>query len=88
MTTSVKPFKVRVDWLCQHAYGDKVVVELHVMDEEPKVLRRFDSAPEAAGWARKWLADRGFGFLCDIDMHQRNDDTHVTLHACPPRRKP
>lgn len=82
----IKPFKLRIDWICQEAYGDLVDVELHIMDEEPKVIHRAANPPEAAGWARKWLADRGFDFLCDIDGHQRRNDRHVTLHAVARRR--
>ncbi len=81
---SMKPFKLRIDWTVQNAYpGEKVEVELHVMDEEPKAIHRCATPPEAAGWARKWLADRGFDFLCDIDTHQRCNHTHITLHAKP-----
>jgi hypothetical protein len=81
----VRLFKVRVDWLCWKAYGDKVVVELHVMDEEPKVLRSFPGPPQAGAveWARKWIEDRGFDFWCNIDLHQRENHTHITLHPKP-----
>lgn len=80
-------FKLRVDWLCYHHYGDKVHVELHVLDEEPYELHRFDTPPEAAAWARKWLEDRGFGFTCDIDTHQRLDHKHITLHPVDQKGK-
>ena len=76
----MKPFKIRVDWTCHASYGDPVVVELHIMDEEPKVIAQFDTPPEAAGWARKWLDDRGFEFWCNVDMHQRLDHKHITMH--------
>jgi len=80
----VKPFKLRIDWTCHRAYGDKVDVELHTEGEdEHVVLRRFDSPPEAAGWSRQWLADRGFDLLCDVDRHQREDHTYVILHPIP-----
>lgn len=79
----MKPFKLVIDWTCQEAYGDPVTVELHVMGQHPKVLRRFEHGPDAAGWARKWLADRGFNFFCDIDTAQRQGWTHITLHAVP-----
>lgn len=82
----MKPFKLRVDWLCHRHYGDPVVVELHLMDQHPKVLRKFDTPAEAAGWARKWLADRGFGFWCNVDWHQSEDHTHITLHPCTTSR--
>lgn len=84
----MKPFKLRVDWFLQEVYGDKVTVELLVMDEPPKVLRRFDYAPDAAGWARKWLEDRGFNWWCDINTAQREGWSHITLHATSRRHTP
>lgn len=78
----MKPFKLRVDWTVHDAYpGDPVEVILDIMGSEPRVIHRCDTPAEGAGWARKWLADRGFTFVCLIDHHQRANDKHITLHA-------
>lgn len=76
-----KPWKLRVDWLLQDAYGDPVSVELHVMDEDPKELRKFPDVARALDWALNYMLSRGTGYWCDIDNHQRRDDKHITLHA-------
>jgi hypothetical protein len=84
-----KPWKLCMDWTCANAYpGDPVVVELHIMDEEPRVLRKFPDIPEAAAWARKFIEDRGLEWWCNIDWHQRENHTHITLHPGSPSRKP
>jgi hypothetical protein len=77
------PFKLRVDWLCHDVYGDKVVVELHIIDKYPMTIHRCDSPADGARWARKWLEDRGFEWTCDIDLHQRSNHKHITLHPRP-----
>ena len=86
-------FKLRIDWTCADAYpGDPVVVELHRLDSEtwteraPKVLRRFygpTAKGDAAGWAAKWMEDRGFGFSCNINTAQRRNLTYLVLHPLP-----
>jgi hypothetical protein len=53
------------------------------VEEEPRVLRTFATPTEACIWAAKWFADRGIGFLCDVDRHERDGNTFVVLHACP-----
>lgn len=86
---TIEPFKLRVDWTVQDAYPNEyVVVELRIMGRNPMVIRHCPTPAEAVGVARKWLEDRGFSFLCDIDGHQRRNDKHITLHATPPRKDP
>lgn len=81
----MRPFKLRVDWTVANAYpGAPVVVELDIKGSEyPKIIHESSTPPEAAGWAVKWLRDRGFDFLCQIDWHQRNNHTYITLHPKP-----
>jgi hypothetical protein len=76
----MEPFKLRVDWTAVNADdGASVEVELDRRGHAPVVLRRFATPAEGAEFARKWLADRGFGFTCDIDTHQRLAHTHIML---------
>lgn len=87
-----QPFKLRVDWICNSAYGDPVVVEMLVLgtdwiEEEPKVIHGSPDVPSAIAWAVKWLRDRGYDFWCNIDWHQRLDHTHVTLHPQPTKTR-
>ena len=77
-------FYLQVDWICHLAYGDPVVVEMHVEGHDVKELRRFNDILEAAIWAKKWLEDRGFTVWCDIDKHQRLDHSHLDLYPCVP----
>lgn len=88
----MQPFKLRINWAGAEDYewqgrtykGMGVTVDLHVMGEEaPKTLRVFDSIEVAIAWAKGWLRDRGCGFYCDVDTHQRLDHKHITLHARP-----
>lgn len=83
-----QPWKLRVDWTLHKYEGDPVEVELHRLAEDwtdapVLVLRKFPSVPRAIDWALKYMADRGCGFWCDIDMHQRLDHTHIMLHPLP-----
>jgi len=79
--TTIKPFKLRVDWLCHDAYGDKVDIDLIIMGEDPKTIRRESTIPRAIDAAIRYLDSRGFGFWCNVDWHQRMNHKHVTLHA-------
>jgi hypothetical protein len=78
------PFKIRIDWYLSTVYPEEPVrVELHIMDEEPKVLRTFGHIETCIAWSKAYLRERGFDYWCDIDLHQRRDDTHITLHPRP-----
>lgn len=79
----MKPFKIRIDWTCHHHYGDPVEVELHVMDAEPRTLQTFPTIPRAVDYVVRWFTGRGLGYWCNVDWHQREGHTHITLHPRP-----
>ena len=65
---------------------ERVEVELHLLGEdwvaeEPKLLRTFDTVPEAVAWAVAWFKGRGVHFICDVERHQRENHSYVVLHA-------
>lgn len=82
---TTKPWKLLITWLDPRY---PVEVELHVMDAEPVLLRRFprgvelEGALEAVRWAKKYIHDRG----CKVMVgHLPEDDPgFVYLHAGPP----
>lgn len=87
---AIKPFNIIIDWTCQEAYAGKpgygtklVEVDLHIMDSDPRNLRRFESVARAVDWALHYLDSRGFTFLCALDEAQRHSRTRVVLHAAP-----
>jgi hypothetical protein len=70
-----------VDWFLHDTYGSPVEVDLEIMNRHPKTLRKFDTIHEAVDWAVRFFRGRGLKYWCDIDLHQRRDDTHITLHC-------
>jgi len=79
-----KPWKLIITWAAHDAYpGTPVYVELHIMDEYPREVHWADSVPRAVDWALRFIDGRGFSFWCDVDMHQRLDHKHITLHPRP-----
>lgn len=75
----MKPWKVRIDWLCH-----EVTVELDVMGERVRLLRRLPSIDAAVDWAVGWMRDRG----AEPSVIRLPDGvrTHVILHPAPVRR--
>jgi hypothetical protein len=86
------PWKLRIDWTCwaQRAHpayaGARVEVWLHVMGEEPRLLREFPDPPEAAGWCRRFIEGRGHRLRCDPYLAEREGHTHLVIHPGPPLR--
>lgn len=76
-----KPWKLRIDWLLQEAYGDPVEVWLYVMDSRPRRLRTFSTVPRAIDWALRYIADRGA--QPKVVKIPTEGDTYVYLHAGP-----
>jgi hypothetical protein len=87
---SVKPWKLRIDWICwnqRHRPGwedSPVEVWLDIMDREPLLLREFSSPQRAIDWALRYITDRG----CQPGVVHIPEDLeaagYVYLHAGPP----
>lgn len=80
-----KPWKLRVDWLLYHAYGDPVVVELHIMGSPGKVIRSAPTVYEAVELAKRFMSERGFGWWVNLSLHEREVHKHITMHPAPDR---
>ena len=72
-------FTVRIDWTCWSAYGDPVVVELHVPGNDPQELSHHTTWSDAAAWTKRWFDARCLTYGTDIDARLRQCSTYLTL---------
>lgn len=77
----VKPFKLRVTWLCwKYLPPAPVEVELEIMGKKARTIHTEADPDDAIIWAIKWLADRGFTYqtFSVPESFEAGDD--VVLH--------
>lgn len=72
-----------VTWACQESYGSDVEVILEILGEDERRVYHNPSRARCIDWALRFMHNRGFGYWCNVDMHQRENHAHIRLFPVP-----